>query len=245
MHHSFFDKYSDRKSGVHFVDARVKCAMALFLICFVVTTPFNSPVSLALQSILIISVMLFSRVPIVHFVKRSAAIVPFAMLITISLCISQSSRTGMPLLYLVSFQVIKVLLATIVLTVLSSTTKYQTIIATLSYFKVPSVITSLLYFMYRFVYLLADELEHLVVAREGRDFGGPLSLSIKSRAWLMGSFLLRSAERSDTSYSAMSARGFDGKTPPCFHFHSLRLADLWVALAFFMIFTFVRFGVCA
>jgi cobalt/nickel transport system permease protein len=188
-------------------------------------------------------VVMLSNVPAWHYAKRALAVLPFAMIATISLAMTQAAYMHEPFVKIICFQSTKVILAAVLLTVFSSTTKYTSVVYTLSYFKVPKIITSLLYFLYGFVYLLTDEIEQLAMARDSRDFGSTLSLSMKSRAWLVGTFLLRSAERSDVIYKAMAARGYDGNPPMCFSFPKPDRRQKLILAVSFVLLILVRFGV--
>lgn len=243
MHHSFFDKYSDKKSPIHSLDPRLKCIAALLVITLIVSTPISSSYSLYLQAALVVAASFLTNIPISHFIKRMMIVIPFAFIVTIALAISQSALMNLSVYSVVAFHITKVLLAVIVLTMLSGTTSYQSMIAAISYFKMPKIITSLLYFLYRFIYLLVDELEELNVARESRDFKGSIILNMRSRAWLLGTFLVRSAERSNVVYAAMAARGFDGTSPSCISFRKFSCAQLFYVVSFAVLFIVFRFGV--
>ena len=76
--------------------------------------------------------------------------------------------------------------------------------------KVPLVLTMLLSFMYRYIFVLTDELMRMRQARDSRSFGGSRLWQIKTAGRMIGSLFIRSYERGERVYAAMAARGFDG-----------------------------------
>ena len=66
-------------------------------------------------------------------------------------------------------------------------------------------------FMYRYVFILWDELRRLRNARDARDFGGGSCWRRWSTgAEMIGLLLLRAMERAERTHRAMLARGWDG-----------------------------------
>lgn len=104
---------------------------------------------------------------------------------------------------------------------------------------VPSVFTTQLLLLHRYAFLIAAEAATMLKARDLRSFGkrgkGPVDT-----AYLIGTLLLRSAERSERVYKAMLARGFSG-TFPIAEGHVGSPADLLFIVASVSVFTLLRF----
>ena len=88
---------------------------------------------------------------------------------------------------------------------------YRELLATLRRMRCPLVLVAMLGFMYRYTFILWDELHRLRNARAARDFGQ------KSRwrdwsadAQMIGLLLVRAMERAERTHRAMLARGWDG-----------------------------------
>jgi cobalt/nickel transport system permease protein len=80
---------------------------------------------------------------------------------------------------------------------------------------VPRAFVTQLAFMYRYLWVLSDEMMHLRMARAARDGGfGPWRLRMHSRTGLVGVLFLRTFDRAERIYWAMAARGFDGRIRP-------------------------------
>jgi cobalt/nickel transport system permease protein len=85
------------------------------------------------------------------------------------------------------------------------------LLTTLLRWRCPALLVAMLSFMYRYIFILWDELARLRHAREARDFGrGSLKMRWAINAQLIGLLLLRSMERAERTHHAMLARGWDG-----------------------------------
>ena len=85
------------------------------------------------------------------------------------------------------------------------------LLTTLLRWRCPALLVAMLSFMYRYIFILWDELARLRNAREARDFGGgSLMMRWTTNAQLIGLLLLRSMERAERTHQAMLARGWDG-----------------------------------
>jgi len=75
---------------------------------------------------------------------------------------------------------------------------------------VPRVFVVQLLFLYRYLFVIADEGTRMMRSMELRS-AGPRSLRLRVYGSLVGHLLLRSMDRADHVYRAMVARGFDGE----------------------------------
>lgn len=106
-------------------------------------------------------------------------------------------------------------------------------------FGVPRVFTTQLLLLHRYAFLITAEASTMIRARDLRSCGkrgkGP-----RDTANLIGSLLLRSAERSERVYKAMLARGFSGTLPLATE-HRFRLPDAIFITTTFTGFALLRF----
>jgi cobalt/nickel transport system permease protein len=107
--------------------------------------------------------------------------------------------------------VTKALLAVIVMTLLTATTRFRDLIAGMQKLGFPMIFTSILGFIYRYIFFFIDEIEHLNIGRRSRSFGQRPMIEIKGFGWMISSLFVRSFERAERIYQAMCARGFTGK----------------------------------
>jgi cobalt/nickel transport system permease protein len=74
----------------------------------------------------------------------------------------------------------------------------------------PLVLVSTLQFMYRYLHVLADELDRMVQARRSRTFRRSGRLDWGLLTSLIGVLFVRAFERGERVHDAMIARGWDG-----------------------------------
>ncbi len=85
------------------------------------------------------------------------------------------------------------------------------LLSTLLRWGCPPLLVAMLSFMYRYIFILWDELARLRHARDARDFGkGTTRMRWTTNSQLVGLLLLRSMERAERTHQAMLARGWDG-----------------------------------
>ncbi len=107
---------------------------------------------------------------------------------------------------------------------MTATTAFADLLWALRELRVPRPLISIVSFMYRYMFVLADESLRLTRARASRSAagagrtGGGLIWRGKVAGGLVGNLALRAFERSERVYNAMLARGFQGElktlTPP-------------------------------
>lgn len=251
MKHSFLDRYSDLGSFVHRLDPRTKLIITLAFILAVVLTPPLRWQAFALYFGVIFGLLLLSKVPPLYVLKRSLVIVPFVLMIVIfNLFIKPGevvasftiwhwhlSITSEGLLF--SWNVlIKAWLSVLSLILLSSTTKFPDLLKGLERLGMPGLMVMILSFMYRYIFVLVDEVIRMKQARDSRNFGGKRMWQIKTIGNMVGTLFLRSYERGERVYGAMVARGFDGKTLTLSNLHLAR-QDLYFGVGFLTCLAFI------
>jgi cobalt/nickel transport system permease protein len=114
---------------------------------------------------------------------------------------------------------------------LVATTRFPDLIHALEHLRVPMILTTIISFLYRYLFVLGDEVFRLMRARESRSAAMPGQRPGRRVTWhaqvaghMAGQLFLRSYERSDRVYNAMLARGFTGHMQTI-HPHVLRRVD--------------------
>lgn len=102
--------------------------------------------------------------------------------------------------------------------VLTAVTRPLDLIRALERLRLPRILTATVLFMYRYLFVIGEEGQRLLRARDARSAGDGVRRSGGSIAWrakvlgsMVGSLFLRSFERSERIYAAMLARGYDGR----------------------------------
>lgn len=207
MHHSFIDKYSGGTSVVHRADARLKISIALIALICIISTPPVHDIALIGYAFLFGLCWIASGLPLLHLLQRIGLALPFIAVIALgTLVVDHAVPAASRYLFIIA----KATLAIAVLTLLTSSTRFHNLLRGFAWFGIPRIMTSLLAFLYRYVFILIDEAERLSRGRRSRQLARRRLLAWRSRAWQIGTLFLRSMERSERVYNAMLARGFTG-----------------------------------
>jgi len=225
MKHSFIDLYSDLDSFIHKLDPRTKLITTLLFILAVAIIPPARWQVFAFYFLLMATLVLLSKVPILYVLKRSLVIMPFVALIAISIPFFKEGKVaGSYNIWLwevsVTYSGLQVFasvltrawLSVLSLILLTSTTKLTNLLKALEQLHMPRVTIMILSFMYRYIFILVDEVMRMKQARDSRNFGGKRLWQIRTIGNMIGTLFIRSYERGERVYAAMVARGFDGQS---------------------------------
>jgi cobalt/nickel transport system permease protein len=129
---------------------------------------------------------------------------------------------------------------------LVATTRFPDIIHALEHLRVPAILTTIIAFLYRYLFVLADEVFRLMRARESRSAAAPGTRSGGNVIWrarvaghMAGQLFLRSYERSDRVYNAMLARGYTGRLQTI-NPHELRRVDYMTTALILILILFLQ-----
>lgn len=227
-HIQVLDLYQDEDSLIHRQDARVKLVVTLAVIVTITALPRGAWVSYLLCLLCIALIAGLSRVQPRLLLKRSLVAIPFALaaltlVFTIEGTPLASLRLGSWTISAtregaIAFAsiLVKAWLSVLTATLLVTTSTFPSLIAAARWLKVPKVIVSVISFMYRYIFVIADEALRLLRARDARSANprgkptGSIRWRTKVLGGMIGSLFLRSYERSERIYAAMLSRGFDG-----------------------------------
>ena len=90
----------------------------------------------------------------------------------------------------------------------SNTTRFADLLHSLRRWGVPDLMITILALMYRYVFVLVDEMERMQRARASRTFVKKRWAQWKSLSTVIAQSFLRSTERAERIYAAMLARGW-------------------------------------
>jgi cobalt/nickel transport system permease protein len=194
------------------------------LLVAVVITPPDNWLAFSLYFLVLLTILLLSRIPMGYVFKRSLAIMPFVVLIAIFIpFFKEGEVAGSYNIWLWQIKVthsgiqvltnvlLKSWLSILSLIILTATTRVSLLLKSMGQLHVPRVMVMILSFMYRYIFILVDEVLRMKQARDSRNFGTQNKLwQIKSVGNMIGTLFIRSYERGERVYSAMLSRGFDG-----------------------------------
>jgi cobalt/nickel transport system permease protein len=244
MKHSFIDEYSHLNSFIHRLDPRTKLIASLAFILAVVITPAGAWQLFAAYFCVAVVMLALSKLPPLYVLKRSLVIFPFVLLVAVfipffkegevagsyNIWLWQVSITYTGLLVLANV-VVKAWLSILALILLSSSTKLDDLLNGLRQLGVPQVMILIVSFMYRYIFVLVDEVMRIKQARDSRNFGGSWFHHMKAIGNMLGTLFIRSYERAERVYAAMLSRGFEGQIRTT-HKLRFRQADVYFGAAF-------------
>ena len=244
MRHSFLDRYRQGTSAIHRLDPRLKLLATLAFVLATTSTPPRAWLSFLLLAALVLVVILISRIPPAEALKHSAIALPFAGMVAISLSFTRAGQVvwawhpfGWNLavtdegLLLFAAVVVKAWLSVLISGLLVATTSFPDLLKGMRTLHVPVVLTAVISFTYRYLFVLVDEAMRLQTAREARSAGSGGSLLWRARVLggMIGSLFIRSYERSERIYAAMLSRGFAGEIRTLTHL-TWQAYDSWAGM---------------
>ncbi len=245
MNATTFDRYLEGASAVHRLDPRVKVLVALGFILGVALLPDAAWMAYGAAALLIAAATVAARLSPGLVVRRSLLGLPFLLaavtvLFTVPGRALWSGPWGLALtdagLMRFGSIVARSLLSIAAAVLLTATTRFPDVLHALRHLRVPAVLVGIIAFMYRYLFVLVEEVQRLLRARAARSARLPGTKGGGSLGWraavvghMAGQLLVRSLDRSDRVYQAMQARGYRGELLTLAP-HTMRRRD-WLALA--------------
>jgi cobalt/nickel transport system permease protein len=208
VEHGFLDKYADLKSPIHSIEPRVKTALLIAAVFVSSLTPRGFTERILLMILTALFLALLSRVPLRVYVLRFAVILPIVAVLSGVYSFSGSGFSWFEFFFYFS----KASASFLFVLILVTTTKFESILSALRYFRFPIVIISILSFLYRYIFVIQDELERMLRAVKARTTANTdRRVLLKTYFNLTGILMLRSLERSERIHRTMLAKGFSAE----------------------------------
>ncbi|HET7143668.1 MAG TPA: cobalt ECF transporter T component CbiQ [Anaerolineales bacterium] len=229
MHFDAFDRYHEKESFIHHLDPRVKVVVTIVFILSNAILPDGAWLAFVFAWLFLLAANVYSRLGIAYTIKRSLVALPFA-LIAVTVLFSIPGKpvanfsiamwdfviTDAGLLRFVSI-IIRSWLSVQIALLLVAVTRFPDLIHALEHLRVPAILTTIIAFLYRYLFVLTDEVYRLLRARDSRSAASTGKRSGRGVVWrarvagnMAGQLFLRSYERSDRIYNAMLSRGYTG-----------------------------------
>jgi cobalt/nickel transport system permease protein len=229
MHINTFDHFQNMDSAIHRLDPRVKVIVTVLFILSNVLMPDGAWLAFGLSWLVLVWFAVLARLNIKFIITRSLVALPFAMAaITAVFSIPGNTAFEFDLgsWHLVATDTGLIRFASIVIRswisiqmaiILTASTPFPDLIHALRHLRVPDLLVAVISFMYRYLFVLSDEVMRLLRAREARSAqrintrgSGSIRWRAKVAGNMAGQLFIRSYERSERVYNAMLARGYDG-----------------------------------
>ena len=205
MHHVVLEGWSRGHTFLHRRDARVKMALAIMLLVAIATAkPPIWPFAAGCLALLL-GAAACGRLPVAGILWRAGVVLPFAAVFAaMTWAAGDSARAGT--------LVVKSYLSALTALTLTALTPLPALLTGLERLGVPRFLLLVLHFVYRYLFVLSDEAQHMRIAAISRG-ANSLKLARRAAAGAVASLFIRSYERADAIHQAMLARGFHGSFP--------------------------------
>ncbi|HEY0735089.1 MAG TPA: cobalt ECF transporter T component CbiQ [Herpetosiphonaceae bacterium] len=229
MAQQLLDRYIAGASVIHALDARVKLVLTVALIVCAALLPVGAWLALLALTALVWAAIIASGVGLPTILKRSLLALPF-LLVVVTVIFSVPGRPifRLPLGFVTLTATDAGLLRFITIVwkswvsmqaalLLTATTHFLDVLRALQALHMPRIIVALMSFMYRYLFILVEEAQRLLRARDCRSAalegsgGGSVLWRAQVTGRLVGTLFLRSFERSERIYVAMLSRGYTGE----------------------------------
>jgi len=227
VHHIMLDQFAAQQTPVRRLDPVAKTVAAIVFILAAVLVRKDHLLPFTLLAAALAVYHAVGKVPLLYTLKRVLMVSPFALAIVVLFPFLEPGRAVWTLrlgpwaasvsdagLQRAGHLGCTFALCAVTTLLLLATTPFQEVLSALARLRVPRAFVIQLAFLYRYLWVLLDELMRMRRARAARDGGlGPWSLRFRSHAGVVGVLFLRTYDRAERIYWAMAARGFDGRLP--------------------------------
>jgi cobalt/nickel transport system permease protein len=221
LHHVVVERWSRGQSALHRRDARAKLGALLVFLVAVSTTPSSAQTSFGLYAIVLVTAIVAAGLPFRGILGRGALVLPFSAAFAAITWFAGEPERALALAE-------KSLLSGIAALVMVATTPITQLLRALESLGVPRPLILVVQFLYRYLFVISEQAQHMRLAARSREGLGTARRSrFQAAAGALGVLFARSWERADGIYRAMLARGFRG------HFSSIAPVRFGIAdLAF-------------
>ncbi|KPK47966.1 MAG: hypothetical protein AMJ77_01470 [Dehalococcoidia bacterium SM23_28_2] len=241
------ERYEAGSSVVHSTDGRLKLLLTVAYVFTVTLTPVGHWIAFGLLAAPLAVAVAASRLPVLLILRRSALALPF-IVVAVPLLFTKEGDALFTLppfgwtaseegLLAVLTILTKSWLSVVAVILLTATTPAVELLRAMRALAVPRILVATVSFMYRYLFVIAEEAQRLLRARdcrsaelEDRKCGGGVRWRAGILGHMVGSLFVRSYERGERVYAAMQARGYDGEVR-FLEDRPWRLAGIVVAIA--------------
>jgi cobalt/nickel transport system permease protein len=210
MRLDFLERYCDDDAPLQRLDARVKLLATLLYVVAVVATPVGWWRALAAEGLLLAFLVGLSGVPPRELAVRWLGFLVLFGFLTVMVAPARPERAEYGLAAVALAILAKDSLAFLATLLLVQVTPFRSVLVAMRRLGVPALLVSTLQFMYRYLFVLTEELDRMVQARRARTFRRSGRLDWGLLTGLIGVLFLRAYERGEHVHAAMLARGWDG-----------------------------------
>lgn len=229
--------YSHRDSLIHRMDARIKLVLTLAFIVCLNLLPSHAWAAYILFLSLAVSAVLLAKLGIGLVLKRSLIALPFALAALPLVFTGPAPITPLTLFGGIHLEIsltgterfaaiaVRSWISVQAAVLLASTARFDELMTAFRQLKVPPLFVSIITLMWRYLFVIVDEVSRMLRARSSRSAaapagqrtGGSLAWRARVTGGMAGSLFLRALERSDRVYAAMLSRGYSAEIPAIYN----------------------------
>jgi|688.fasta_scaffold370858_2 cobalt/nickel transport system permease protein len=211
MRADFLDRYARGDTWCHRLPPRGKLWAVLAFLLVVMATPLSHWPLLGLAGCLVAAGLTLAEIPRQYVVQRVAWLLPAVLGLALAGPLSRGPSEGWQLALLISLRSVLSFLAGLWLV---NTTPFDPLLQSLAEIGLPQRFVELLAFMYRYCFVVFDELVRMRTAQRARTVSPPsLWQAWRDATNLLGMLLIRSLNRAERIHGAMCSRGWAGRLP--------------------------------
>jgi cobalt/nickel transport system permease protein len=210
MRFDSFENYSEHDGPLQNLDPRLKLAATVAYVILVVAMPIGWWRALATLGLLLAFLVGLSGVQPRELARRWLGFFVLFGFLTLMVAPSRPERNEYGVAVVALAILAKNSLAFLATLLLVQVTPFRALLIAMRRLGIPAVLVGTLQFMYRYLFVLGDELERMMQARRARRFTRTGRLDWGLLTGLIGTLFLRAFERGERVHDAMLARGWDG-----------------------------------
>src|SRR5215471_3437981 len=205
----FLDRYSRGTTVCHRLSPWLKIVLTLAVIVATALLPPSMWPAQGCLACLVFAAHTVAEIPVSYLMRRVALVSPLVLMTALAVPLSSGFQSGWETALGVICRAMVAFLAALWLV---NTTPFDRLLAALGRMGVPRVFVSLLAFVYRYLFVLFDEISRMRTAQRARTFGRrPARERWNHSVQLVGMLLIRALDRAERIHGAMCARGWRGK----------------------------------
>ncbi len=212
----------DPASPVHRLDPRAKILGLVAVTLIAVSTPVEAwPVFVACALVLA-SVTYLARVRVSDIWRRARFVLPLVLLAALLIPLFRTGGETYSLgpltvhedgLETFAAVVAKATIGTVAAVLLGATTTFPSVLRGLEALRVPRLLVLIAAFMYRYLFVIVEEVGRMRAALAARGYHPRNALHAGALGRVATALFLRTYSRGERVYLAMLARGYDGRMP--------------------------------